>query len=98
MVDCSPLVEEKLALEVQAMQRIHEAQDETHNELEQTLDRLAKTKIRNEHAHGKAGNERENMVQEIEDVKKELQDAVWVSAWGVRNVIVLEHTNIKLFY
>lgn len=72
----SPLVEEKLSLEVQAMQKIQDAQEETQKELELTLDRLAKTKVRNEQAHTKAGIERETMVQEIEDVKKELQLAV----------------------
>ncbi|XP_067933095.1 coiled-coil domain-containing protein 178-like [Watersipora subatra] len=71
-----PLVKEKLSLELQAMEKINEAQDLTQTELEQTLDRLAKTKIRNEEAHMKAETERENMAKEIEDIKKELQLAV----------------------
>ena len=71
-------MEEKLALEVHAMEKIQEAQAATQNELQLTLERLAKTKIRNEEAHAKAAVERETMAQEIEDVKKELQLAVLV--------------------
>ena len=74
----SPLVEEKLNLELQAMQKIHEAQEETDRELENTLERLAKTRIRNEEAHNKAAREREAMAKEIEDVRGELQTAVYV--------------------
>lgn len=72
----SPLVEEKLSLELDAMHKINMAQDETDRELELTLDRLAKTKVRNEEAHTKAGKERINMAREIEDVGQELQDAL----------------------
>lgn len=60
------------------MQRIQEAQEETSNELENALERLAKTKIRNAEAHARAVDERKSMANEIEDVKKELQDAVLV--------------------
>lgn len=69
-------MEEKLNLEVQAMNKINDAQDETDKDLQQTLERLAKTRIRNEEAHTKAANERVSMADEIEDVRKELQDAV----------------------
>lgn len=74
----SPLVEEKLSLELDAMQKINDAQSDTDRELELTLERLAKTKVRNEEAHTKAEKERENMAKEIEGVQQELQNALYV--------------------
>lgn len=73
---CSPLVEEKLSLELDAMHKINTSQDETDRELELTLDRLARTKVRNEEAHNKAAKERVNMAREIDDVGQELQNAL----------------------
>lgn len=58
------------------MQKINEAQQETDRELENTLQRLAKTRIRNEEAHAKAARERDTMAKDIEDVRGELQTAV----------------------
>jgi len=69
-------VEEKLQLELEAMNKINTAQEETDHELDLTLTRLAKTKIRNEEAHAKAAVEREQIAKDIENIRKELTDAV----------------------
>lgn len=58
------------------MQKINDAQNETDRELELTLERLAKTRVRNEEAHIRAGQERESMANDIEKVQQELQTAL----------------------
>ncbi|XP_064626138.1 coiled-coil domain-containing protein 178-like [Lineus longissimus] len=67
-----PLVEEKLELEQEAMERIQIAQTETTEELNLTLERCARVEKKSADAHAKAESERNKMKKEIESITKEL--------------------------
>lgn len=49
---------------------------QTSRELENGLEKLAKTKIRNEEAHQRAEDERIQMAKDVENVRQELGDAM----------------------
>ena len=68
----SPLVEEKLDLEGEAMSSIQLKQDETDEELDNTLDRLAATERKTAEAKGKATQERSLIKQDVDVVRNEL--------------------------
>ncbi|RMX48295.1 hypothetical protein pdam_00014726 [Pocillopora damicornis] len=68
----SPLVEEKLDLEGEAMSSIQLKQDETDEELSNTLDRLEATERKTAEAQGKATQERALIKQEVDVVRNEL--------------------------
>ena len=68
----SPLVEEKLDLEGEAMSSIQTKQDETDDELRQTLRRLAATDQKTAEAQGKAAQERGLIKQDVDVVRNEL--------------------------
>lgn len=67
-----PLVEEKLDLEGEAMSSIQLKQDETDEELHDTLDRLAATERKTAEAKGKAAQERSHIKQDVDVVRNEL--------------------------
>lgn len=67
-----PLVEEKLDLEGEAMSSIQLKQDETDDELHDTLDRLAATERKTAEAKGKAAQERSHIKQDVDVVRNEL--------------------------
>lgn len=67
-----PLVEEKLDLEGEAMSSIQLKQDETDEELHDTLDRLAATERKTAEAKGKAAQERSLIKQDVDLVRNEL--------------------------
>lgn len=67
-----PLVEEKLDLEGEAMSSIQLKQDETDEELSNTLDRLEATERKTAEAQGKATQERALIKQEVDVVRNEL--------------------------
>ncbi|XP_020616099.1 coiled-coil domain-containing protein 178-like [Orbicella faveolata] len=67
-----PLVEEKLDLEGEAMSSIQLKQDETDEELDNTLDRLAATERKTAEAKGKAAQERSLIKQDVDVVRNEL--------------------------
>ena len=68
----SPLVEEKLELEGDAMSSIQMKQDETDDELSRTLQRLAATDRKTAEAQGKASQERALIKQDVDVVRNEL--------------------------
>ncbi|KAJ7387735.1 hypothetical protein OS493_001078 [Desmophyllum pertusum] len=67
-----PLVEEKLDLEGEAMSSIQLKQDETDDELSNTLERLAATERKTAEAQGKAAQERSLIKQDVDVVRNEL--------------------------
>ncbi|KAL9979922.1 hypothetical protein ACROYT_G008441 [Oculina patagonica] len=67
-----PLVEEKLDLEGEAMSSIQLKQDETDDELRNTLERLAATERKTAEAQGKAAQERSLIKQDVDVVRNEL--------------------------
>ena len=68
----SPLVEEKLELEGEAMSSIQLKQDETDDELSNTLERLEATERKTAEAQGKAAQERSLIKQDVDVVRNEL--------------------------
>lgn len=68
----SPLVEEKLDLEGEAMSSIQNKQDETDDELRSTLERLQATEMKTAAAQGKASQERILIKQDVDVVRNEL--------------------------
>ena len=68
----SPLVEEKLDLEGEAMSSIQNKQDETNDELRSTLERLQATEMKTAAAQGKASQERGLIKQDVDVVRNEL--------------------------
>ena len=68
----SPLVEEKLDLEAEAMSSIQLKQDETNDELCNTLERLEATERKTAEAQGKAAQERYLIKQDVDVVRNEL--------------------------
>lgn len=66
------MVEEKLDLEGEAMSSIQLKQDETDEELSNTLDRLEATERKTAEAQGKATQERALIKQEVDVVRNEL--------------------------
>ncbi|KAL8600724.1 hypothetical protein ACOMHN_057313 [Nucella lapillus] len=67
-----PLVEEKLVLELQAMDRIKKAQVETNQELMTTKQRQAKTEQKSTEAMSKAETERGHIRRELDNVRDNL--------------------------
>ncbi|XP_046357907.2 coiled-coil domain-containing protein 178-like [Haliotis rufescens] len=67
-----PLVQEKLLLEMEAMDKIKKAQAETDQELEMTKQRQAKTEQKSEEAVNKAENERGHIKRELDTVRDNL--------------------------
>ncbi|XP_064605202.1 coiled-coil domain-containing protein 178-like [Liolophura sinensis] len=67
-----PLVQEKLELELSAMEKIRLAQLETNKELELTLTRQAKTESKSREANQKAESERALIRKELGAVRNEL--------------------------
>ncbi|XP_059162874.1 coiled-coil domain-containing protein 178-like [Physella acuta] len=67
-----PLVQEKLILEVEAMDKIRKAQGDTDQELVMTKQRLAKTEMKSTEAHTKAETERGYIKQELDRVREDL--------------------------
>lgn len=67
-----PLVEEKLELEGDAMSSIQLKQDETDDELLETLQRLEATERKTAEAQGKAAQERSLIKQDVDVVRNEL--------------------------
>ncbi|XP_050402301.1 coiled-coil domain-containing protein 178 [Patella vulgata] len=67
-----PLVQEKLLLELEAMDKIKKAQQETNQELEMTKQRQTKTEIKNLEANNKAETERGHIKQELDTVRDNL--------------------------
>lgn len=67
-----PLVEEKLELEGEAMSSIQLKQDETDDELRNTLERLGATERKTAEAQGKAAQERSLIKQDVDVVRNEL--------------------------
>ncbi|XP_076463347.1 coiled-coil domain-containing protein 178-like [Babylonia areolata] len=67
-----PLVEEKLVLELQAMDRIKKAQVETNQELMTTKQRQAKTEQKSTEALSKAETERGHIRRELDNVRDNL--------------------------
>lgn len=67
-----PLVEEKLELEGEAMSSIQHKQDETDEELRNTLERLQATERKTAEAQGKAAQERYLIKQDVDVVRNEL--------------------------
>jgi len=72
LFSCSPLVEEKLELEGEAMSSIQLKQDETDEELSKTLERLEATERKTAEAQGKAAQERSLIKQDVDIVRNEL--------------------------
>ena len=72
MIHFSPLVEEKLDLEGEAMTSIQDKQDETDTELQQTLERLSATERKTVEANSKAAQERLLIKQDVDVVRNEL--------------------------
>ncbi|XP_077991434.1 uncharacterized protein LOC144445672 [Glandiceps talaboti] len=70
----SPLVEEKLELELEAMHKIQQAQLQTTEELEKTLQKLKQTEAKSAEAHGKAEMEREHIKKELDTVRQALHE------------------------
>ena len=68
----SPLVDEKLDLEREAINRIRAAQQETNSELDTTLQRCAKVKMKSEEAITKANAERDHIKQDLDSVRATL--------------------------
>ena len=68
----SPLVEEKLELEGEAMSSIQLKQDETDDELSNTLERLEATQRKTTEAQGKAAQERSLIKRDVDIVRNEL--------------------------
>ncbi|XP_041357079.1 coiled-coil domain-containing protein 178-like [Gigantopelta aegis] len=67
-----PLVQEKLQLEVEAMDKIKRAQGETDQELQVTKQRQAKTEQKSEEAASKAETERGYIKKELDTVRDNL--------------------------
>lgn len=67
-----PLVEEKLELEGEAMSSIQLKQDETDDELSETLERLEATERKTAEAQGKAAQERSLIKQDVDVIRNEL--------------------------
>ncbi|PIK35947.1 putative coiled-coil domain-containing protein [Apostichopus japonicus] len=67
-----PLVEEKLDLEMEAMKRIDEAQDQTIGELNKMVEKMTKTQNKSHEAHGKADMERTHIKKELDSVRDAL--------------------------
>ncbi|KAJ8034089.1 hypothetical protein HOLleu_24515 [Holothuria leucospilota] len=69
-----PLVEEKLDLEMEAMKRIDEAQNQTTGELNKMFEKLKKTEGKSHEAHGKADMERAHIKKELDSVRDALTE------------------------
>ncbi|CAL1526941.1 unnamed protein product [Lymnaea stagnalis] len=67
-----PLVQEKLILEVEAMDKIRKAQGDTDQELVMTNQRLAKTQMKSTEAITKAETERGYIKKELDRVREDL--------------------------
>ncbi|GFS13551.1 coiled-coil domain-containing protein 178-like isoform X2 [Elysia marginata] len=67
-----PLVQEKLILEVEAMDKIRKAQGDTDQELVMTKQRQAKTEMKSTEALTKAETERGHIKKELESVRDDL--------------------------
>ncbi|XP_006822410.1 uncharacterized protein LOC102808581 [Saccoglossus kowalevskii] len=70
----SPLVEEKLELELEAMHKIQDAQMQTNDELAKTVEKLKQTESKSEEAHGKAEMERAHIKKELDTVRQALHE------------------------
>ncbi|WAR24311.1 CC178-like protein [Mya arenaria] len=67
-----PLVEEKLELELEAMSKIRNAQNETNQELDNTRNRQEKTEAKSGEAYQKAEKERGHIKKELDTVREAL--------------------------
>ncbi|GFO13380.1 coiled-coil domain-containing protein 178-like isoform x2 [Plakobranchus ocellatus] len=67
-----PLVQEKLILEVEAMDKIRKAQGDTDQELVMTKQRQAKTEMKSTEALNKAETERGHIKKELDSVRDDL--------------------------
>ncbi|XP_005098448.1 coiled-coil domain-containing protein 178 [Aplysia californica] len=67
-----PLVQEKLILEMEAMEKIRKAQGETDQELVMTKQRQAKTEMKSTEALTKAETERGHIKKELDSVRDDL--------------------------
>ncbi|XP_074642061.1 coiled-coil domain-containing protein 178-like isoform X2 [Tubulanus polymorphus] len=86
--DHCPLVKEKLILEKEAMERIEEAQRETTEELNVTMERCDKVNKKSIESHAKADMERRHMKNEIESVGQDLDK--------IKNELALEENKFKI--
>ncbi|XP_025109475.1 coiled-coil domain-containing protein 178-like [Pomacea canaliculata] len=77
-----PLVQEKLVLEVQAMDKIKKAQVETNQELMATQQRQAKTEQKSKEALTKAETERGHIKREIDTVRDKLKRITEEQTWS----------------
>ncbi|XP_070555830.1 coiled-coil domain-containing protein 178-like [Ptychodera flava] len=70
----SPLVEEKLELELEAMHKIQQAQMQTLDELDKTYEKLRQTESKSAEAHAKAEMERGHIKKELDTVRQALHE------------------------